>query len=149
MPCYWVNFHRLKSYPLISKPHVFKDEIIRLNSIQDERVFSCCLFKGRCYSMSDAGISKNQRKKTLIALTLFPSFLLMIKKVTDYEKLWPICWYDDWSERICSSVNDTECSVKKNCECSQCEPNLRPSSHYSSALPQRALGDSWRAKPFN
>ena len=113
MPCYGVNFHRLKSYPLISKPHVFKDEIIRLNSIQDERVFSCCLFKGRCYSMSDAGISKNQRKKTLIALTLFPSFLLMIKKVTDYEKLWPICWYDDWSERICSSVNDTECSVKK------------------------------------
>lgn len=66
MPCYWVNFHRLKSYPLISKPHVFKDEIIRLNSIQDERVFSCCLFKGRCYSMSDAGISKNQRKKTLM-----------------------------------------------------------------------------------
>ena len=42
--------------------------------------------------MSGAGISENQRKKkTLIALTLFTSFLLMIKKVTDYEKLWPIC----------------------------------------------------------
>ena len=58
-----MNFHKLKSYSLISKPHVFKDEIIRLNLIQDERVFSCCLFKGRCYLMSDAGISENQRKK--------------------------------------------------------------------------------------
>ena len=148
MPCYGVNFHRLKSYPLISKPHVFKDEIIRLNSIQDERVFSCCLFKGRCYSMSDAGISKNQRKKTLIALTLFPSFLLMIKKVTDYEKLWPICWYDDWSERICSSVNDTECSVKKL----RVLPMWAKPTTFQLLLirlPQKALGDSWRAKLFN
>ena len=34
---------------------------------------------------------RTKEKKTLIALRLFTSFPLMIKKVTDYEKLWPIC----------------------------------------------------------
>ena len=118
-------------------------------SIQDKRVFSSYLFTWRCYSVSDLGIFVETKQRTPSALTLFPSFPLMIKKVTDYEKLWPICWYGDWSEGICSSVNDTECSEKKNCECSQCEPNLRPSSQWSSALPQRAIGELWRAKPFN
>ena len=149
MPCCWVNFHKLKSYSLISKPHFFKDEIIRLNSIQMSEFLAVVCLKEDVIQWVTQAYRRTKEKKTLIALRLFTSFLLMIKKVTDYEKLWPICWYDDWSERICSSVNDIECSEKKNCECSQCEPNLRPSSHYSSALPQRALGDSWRAKPFN
>ena len=148
MPVEWIstNLSDIAQFPNLTST---KMKSFVQKSIQDKRVFSSYLFTWRCYSVSDLGIVVETKQRTPSALTLFPSFPLMIKKVTDYEKLWPICWYGDWSEGICSSVNDTECSEKKNCECSQCEPNLRPSSYYSSALPQRAIGELWRAKPFN